>query len=571
MADSVLGLRGFSWRAGMLSAILLLCHAIQASGLEQEIDPSAQRLFHVHGVVLNALTNKPIGRVLVTAMDAATMTDSDGRFEFDLRVSTGNIPGFMSKANMRGGGAIGGISIGVMARRPGFLGGYQPPILVLPDKSVDPPEVEIKLTPESILKGSVTAPMATAPIGVQVMLLRKQIQDGVSNWVPGWNAFTNSRGEYRIADLQAGDYKVMTAEWRPNGSSISVPGGQITGYPPVYYPNEATPIHIAAGETVEADLDLRPVPYYRVRIPITVSARTGMNVEVKDQSRSSVFSLGFNQQSQMIEGFLPNGTYSVRVTSFGPVPSRGVGSIEVAGGPIEGARISLTPGGVIPVIVREEYTAADDGGTSPAVAADRGGNRPSRLINLMLQSDQGNESAASLRPQPEKGDDVLVIENVWEGKYRLYVMPSRGYVASATANGVDLLRNLLTVGASRTSAPIEITLRDDTASLDGTLSGNAATEGGQNTDQKRLFVNCIPLNNELGGQVRSAVVVDGKFSVQNLSPGRYLVVVFRNFHPNIEYRNDEVLKQYESNGTTVTLEPGQKAVITLSKIIEDQE
>jgi hypothetical protein len=49
-------------------------------------------------------------------------------------------------------------------------------------------------------------------------------------------------------------------------------GKQITGYPSVYYANEldpatATSIHIAAGETVQSDLNLRAQPYYRVSIP----------------------------------------------------------------------------------------------------------------------------------------------------------------------------------------------------------------------------------------------------------------------------------------------------------------
>jgi hypothetical protein len=128
---------------------------------------------------------------------------------------------------------------------------------------------------------------------------------------------------------------------------------------------------------------------------------------------------------------------------------------------------------------------------------------------------------------------------------------------------------LLVVGANRTSAPIEITLRDDTASLDGTV--NTPTEGAQKTDQKGLFVHCIPLDNEFGGQVRTAGVADGKFSFQNLPPGRYLVLGSGNYAPNLEYRNDEVLRQYESSGTVVTLEPGQKAVITVSKIMGDEE
>jgi hypothetical protein len=554
----------------MLAALLLLCHATQGSSFEQDIDSSPESVLHVHGVVLNALTNKPISRVLVTATYAATMTNSDGRFEFELRVSTGNaVDGFVSKQDRRGV-AIGGLSVAIIARRPGYLNMPQPPILMLPDKNSDPPELEVKLTPESILRGRITTPAETPPLGVQVLLLRRQIQDGVSSWAQVTGALSNSRGEYRIADLPAGDYKVMTREWNPNGSLIPVPGIQMTGYPPAYYPNDATPIHIEAGETVQADLNLHAEPYYRVTIPITPRGN-GVSVEVKDQSGSSGFSLGFNPQSQMIEGFLPNGTYTVRVTSFGPILSRGIGRIDVAGGPAQGSRISPTPGGIIPVIVREEYTANSDRGVSPGVNLAHSENRPSRPLHLVLQSNQGDGSAATLRPPPGKGNDDLVIENVWEGKYRVYVMPFRGYVASATSNGVDLLRNLLVVGGNRTSSPIEITLRDDTASLDGTVSVNIATEGGQKTNQKGLFVHCIPLDNEFGGQVRSAVVADGKFSLQNLPPGRYLVLGSSKYPQNLEYRNAEVLRQYESNGTIVSLEPGQKAMITVSKILEDEE
>jgi hypothetical protein len=273
----------------------------------------------------------------------------------------------------------------------------------------------------------------------------------------------------------------------------------------------------------------------------------------------------------MIEGFLPNGTYSIRAMFFGPTLSLGTGRIDVSGGPAQGSRISLTPGGIIPVVVREEYTADSDRGMARGVGLDHGGNRPSRPLNLELQPNEGNELGANLRASSGKGNDDLVIENVWEGKYRLSVMPFRGYVASATSNGVDLLHNLLVVGANRTSAPIEITLRGDTASLDGTVSGNMAAEGGQKANQIGLFVHCIPLDSEFGGQDRIALAADGKFSFQNLPPGQYLVLASGNYASNLEYRNAEVLRQYESNGTIVTLEPGQKAVITVSKIMEDEE
>ena len=562
----------------ILPVALLLCYGAQASRLGQEVDSSAERVVHVHGIVLDALTNKPIGRALVTTMDAATMTNGDGQFDCDLRFPPNNAAGgFIS--GLGGPGPGGGENqVAVIARKPGYLALQRPSILVLPKKGSDEPEVQIKLTPESIMRGRIATPGPTPPMGVQVQLLRKQIQDGRATWTQAGDVATNSHGEYRFADLSAGDYKVMTREWVQNGSPISVSGDQIKGYPPAYYPNEAdigsaTPIHIGPGETAQADLSLHAEPYFRVNIPVmNFSAGNGLSVGVEDKSGSSGFSLGFNPQSQMIEGFLPNGAYNVRVTSFGPVQGSATGKIEVAGGPVRGSPISLMPGGSIPIIVREEYTADTGSGAPRGVFMTvRSGSGPSRSLNLMLQPDQANGITATLRPISGKGNDDLVVENVWEGKYRLSVMPFRGYVASATAHGVDLLHNLLVVGLAGTSAPIEITLRDDTAWLDGTVSVDESSDGGQGAYRPNLFIFCIPIGNDNAGIVQTAGVVDGKFALQNLAPGRYLVLAYRSFSPQLEYRNEEILREYESKGTIVTLEAGQKAQITVSKVMGDEE
>ena len=71
--------------------------------------------------------------------------------------------------------------------------------------------------------------------------------------------------------------------------------------------------------------------------------------------------------------------------------------------------------------------------------------------------------------------------------------------------------------------------------------------------------------------MQTAAAVNGKFSLQNLAPGQYLVLAYRTFNPHLEYRNEEVLSQYESKGTMVRLAPGQKAEITVSNVIEDEE
>jgi hypothetical protein len=569
----------FASRAGLLSAILLLCSLPLVKLLGQDVGSSSGALFHIRGVVLNALTDKPVGRVLVTSMEMAALTDSEGRFEFDVRSSNSNATGGpvpFSGFSLHGGGGD-GYAIALMARRPGYLAMQRPTMLLVRDKNPEVPELKIKIIPESILRGRVATSAVAPPMGVQVQLFRKQVQDGLANWGVAAAAQTNSRGEYRFPDLPAGDYKVMTREWVENGSTVPVPPRQMIGYPPVYYPNEldlatATPIHVAAGETVQADLNLSAQPYYQISIPVmNVPHGSGVNVTVGEEDGSSGFSLGFNPQTQKIEGSLPNGSYDVRVTFYGEVQSTGASKIVIAGSPVQGAPISLVPSGVIPVIVREEFTADSGTGTPEGAAVTHLGNGRSRSLELMLRLDGTNVATAGLRNPTGKEKEDLAVVNAREGKYHVFVMPNRGYVASATSGGVDLLHRPLVVGAGGASAPIEITLRDDTATLDGTVSPIQANGGELDPYVRRVFVFCFPLENEIGRLEEGLAGADGKFSIPNLPPGRYLVLAFPTPYQNLEYRNEEVLRQYESKGTIVTLEAGQKVEIKVSVLPEEEE
>jgi hypothetical protein len=228
-------------------------------------------------------------------------------------------------------------------------------------------------------------------------------------------------------------------------------------------------------------------------------------------------------------------------------------------------------GGVIPLIVREEYTADSGTGTREASVFSRIGNRRPRSLELALQREGTNIPTAGLRNPTEKGDEDLAVVNAREGNYRVWVAPNHGYVASATSGGVDLLHKPLVVGAGGASAPIEITLRDDTATLDGTVSPIPANGGEPDPYLERVFVFCFPLENEIGRLVQGLVGADGRFSIQNLPPGRYLVLAFPSPNQNLEYRNEEVFRQYESKGTIVTLESGQKAEIKVSVLPEEEE
>ena len=64
-----------------------------------------------------------------------------------------------------------------------------------------------------------------------------------------------------------------------------------------------------------------------------------------------------------------------------------------------------------------------------------------------------------------------MIENLAPGRYRLRLYTTRGYVASATMGGIDLLHEPFVVAPGSTT-PIEIKMRDDAAEMDGTVTGH---------------------------------------------------------------------------------------------------
>jgi hypothetical protein len=129
----------------------------------------------------------------------------------------------------------------------------------------------------------------------------------------------------------------------------------------------------------------------------------------------------------------------------------------------------------------------------------------------------------------------------------VHVNTSIGFVSSITSDGTDLQRQPLEVGLGGSTPPIEITVRDDGAQVEGTIEGTPSTEvrkaGFSSTGQLRGNVYFLPMADS-GGQFSEAwVSPDGKFQLQQLPPGAYRVLAFDRRQPDLEYASDEVMGQ----------------------------
>jgi hypothetical protein len=579
-------------------ASLLLLSAVPVLARAQNSDTSQAVTDHIHGVVINSIDKKPIARALVTSQDQrmATMTDSQGRFTFDILRQP---PRSASNATMNGpvgfspqvlsgmvfGGPGQSMTVNLMVRRPGYLNANLP-VRLATDPQTTSEDIELKLIPESVIRGHLSISDPAEPIGVIVQLRRRQVQQGVAVWTQAGGIQANSRGDYTFAELQPGDYKVMSQAWiQRTGNGTSAPDESI-GYTPAFDADGADlastpPIHLGAGQTVEANLNPRATTFYHVTIPIpNMPKGIGINVALGDQDQLPGLSVNYNSQSQMAEGFLPNGAYDIHISSYGQPPASGLGRLEVAGKPVKAPPITLVPAGQISVVVRQEYTATQPTTDSNPpqtnyLNTEIAFQAPSRRsLEISLQSLHPGSPGANLKNTPNKGDDDLVLDNVQQGTYHVVARAYRGYVASITSNGTDLIRQPLVVGSGGTSAPIEVTIRDDSATLTGSVS--FPDPNTQLTPDSFFTITCIPLDAGSGAPLPQGGAYRGKFTVQNLPPGRYLVLAFTNSmtknNPmmSIEYQNEDVMRNYQSKGTVVTLSPGQKADIQVPLIPEEE-
>lgn len=535
----------------------------------QEISTGAntnRQSYEVRGTVVNSVTHEPIARALVTIAgetSSSQLTDNEGRFEFP------NIPP--------------GRSV-LQAKRPGFFGTgsgrdlYQP-IAVGPNT----PDHTLALEPAGSITGQVTMPASDPGSNIRIQLMRRTIQEGRARWQQAGMKLTNSEGAFRFGNLQAGEYKLSTA------SSIDpdMPSSQAPvrwGFPSVSYPQEGDSnttgyLRIDPGQQFNAQLSLTREPFYSVTIPVANRMLQGYSVQISDgRGRQNDVPMSYDSQQQQFRAYLPSGNYTATIQSYMP---SGFASepITVRNAPVQAQSLPLLPIHPIPVTIRKEFTATNNNG--PQIVQIENGKQVeiSRDINLMLFSTTNEEFiGVNLRHEPGGDESSWVLENVLPGKYWVQTYANQGYVASISAGVTDLARDPLTIGPGGASAPIEIVLRNDMATLSVRVKNVSSSplDTGASSD---IFTTTAPIQTPLGylylipqfdtsSIVQQAMPLQQTGSVANLQPGTYRVLALD--RPlDLEYRDSKALEAYTGKGQSITLEPNGTTNVDLEVVPAD--
>jgi hypothetical protein len=391
----------------------------------------------VHGTVINAKTHEPIARALVYTPDNryATLTNDRGHFEFKFPPPEKTRP----PAPTSGSDVEGMRKVqewyarnsrpnAFWVRRPGFLPN-QNGALVL-EAGTEATEMVIPLEPEALIVGHVQLPGVDSTDRIQLQLYHQEFNEGHERWTQAGHFTTWASGEFRFSELAEGMYKLFTVERTERDPAIFNPGNQLYGFPPVFYPNasdfsSAALIKLAAGATFQANLTVTRREYYPVRIGVAnFLAADYPAVEVYLRGRPGPgYSLGYDPSEQMVTGSLPDGGYTLKLSSNSQEGSSGNLNFVVRGGPVEGPVVTLHPNVSLGVKITREFRSDGSQGGGAGLGMndedETSGNWATIALSPAEQFGMGrNVMAQRVQGNPEKG---LMLSNVGAGTYWLQV------------------------------------------------------------------------------------------------------------------------------------------------------
>jgi hypothetical protein len=580
-APSLIKCSGPSIFAGLAGRIALAVCFAQVIFLACCAAQDAPATFPVDGVVENSLTHQPVARALVESASDAILTDSQGHFELHLQAGLANLS----------------------VRRPGYEGegDGRPPAQLNVNVSANTPPVTILLTPAASITGHVTLSSGDQAAGLQLILYRRQIEEGHSRWRSVGNAVTENDGAFRFSSLTAPASYILCTQTSPDSDGFTAPGDLTFGFPAACYPGGAdlasaiaTPLALAPGQPAQLEISITRQRFYPVSISVAGGTAGRLPfVQIYDRSgRPSNSSTSFNQNGTW-EFVLPNGSYYAESHVWGDAPLYARLDFTVAGAPLSGLTLVPAPVAPIPVQIQEEFTANSDSTSNPAaafnglVSLDRAGtvtgDQPPIQISLdPVDLPLNGPMGFSLRPEPGSPGTYL-LDSPSQGAYMLEVQAfqRQAYAASITSGSSDLLREPLIIGPGGSAQPIQITLRNDTGFLRCTAKADTASmpEQGAGSDQDAGSDQVAGPEESVGtnqGTARALPIPVYAISTGSephriyfsyaqaaglpaiplpLPPGNYLVLAFEN-QQEIDIDDADAMSKLAAQGQTVTIQPG---------------
>ena len=558
----------------------------QTSAETADSGASTSQLATVHGTVRSEVSGQPLPRALVRISgDAANgaLTDGDGRFEIP-NVAVGPQlfevvkPGFMDQsADVEGSST----NPRVFAHNVVVVAGMT--------------DVDFAMKPANSIRGEIQLSTGDPAQEIQVTLLKRTIQDGRVVWQTAGANRTNSEGKYRFGGLADGEYVLYTDSILESDAATDLVerghGQNVTrgGYASLFYPDArdlsgAGRIRLAGGQQAQADMSLTLEPFHSVSATVSSAGGAGGRPASGDAAGSNLsflildarghqlpYAAQFDPNTSTMQTLLPNGAYSLVAIATGsssPGVSSGSAStftfperdvlmgevdVSVTGRAVSNLRIPLAAARRSPVQVSVMRTS-----TSSGQSGESGSPAPAHDSELFLTLSQtGAWIADGLVMSYAQGSSAGPVETTFvsPGTYWLHTnIASKGLCESSfTAGGSSLAREPLVVGLASAIAPLNLTLRDDCASLTVALPASMSVPKAGEEPFYTIYV--VPDFESTVDVVPQTLRASSgaRITLEGLTPGNYHVYAFRQTVA-LEYRNPATLAGL--HGQAVALAPG---------------
>jgi len=568
------GLRhAYSFRICLVILVALAVGCFAQKAVQKGTASSRAASYRIAGTVVDAGSGEILAGAVVSvgkAQSADTLfsarTEEDGKFRFD-GIEAGK---YWLRAEARGFSQQG------FDEHQGFFTG------IVTGGSVDSEHLVFQLRPDASISGDVVDEANEPVRDAQMILFRRQTQDGreVTSWHS--TATTNDEGHYRFGHLQAGTYfvavrahpwyaqnqrtlrvntagsvgrvgmNVVVTNDSTNEATTEEPANEApskaerdldVAYPVTFYPGAteesgASPLELQAGDRATADFRLTAVPAVHVRLVVP-------GVEPGEGHRADIMQKMFDAPEQPVQGQImmgdkgeteisgiAPGDYEVKVQTFGKNPGSWSERVPLLGD----ADLTLSP--------NKTAAAAVVKGVVKLEGADQKLPRGAFVQLWNRATDKRYATQVG-----ENGEFDLSGQDVAPGKYEVGAgTPTAigGRVSRIAASGARVAgQNVEIVGAG--AVQLTITLGRGFGTVNGTVLQDDKPVAG-------AMVALVPqdLENNLPLVRRDQSDLDGTFTLRAVVPGKYTVVAIQNGW-EMDWMNPQVLGRYLKGGRSVSV------------------
>jgi hypothetical protein len=413
--------------------------------------------------------------------------------------------------------------------------------------------IDIRMVKGGVITGSVKNANGDGLVAIPVRayMVRRPNGDPLSATFAGREVLTDDRGIFRIFSLTPGSYIVSAGGRSGTSFGLAIPTAY-EGYAPTYAPSAtrdtATEIQVTSGSESQADIQFREERGHVISGTIT-GAKTSdgpvlwsASVSVFDpRNRFEVANGTANSATNFafaVYGVM-DGDYEIYATQYSSTSDQQASAplrIKVQGADVTGLRLAVGPLASLDGRVTFE--------NDPKAAC--GKRRASTLVETVINSRRFEPRSPSKENPPadipsnyrnQFGSAIVdargafSIKNLQPGTYQLEpTAPAAGWFVRSVQfdrnAAVNVARDGVNIKRGDHVTGLTVTFAEGAAKLKGHLSAGE----GQSLPLK-LRVYLVPEERETAGNLyryyEAAAERDGTFTIDNVAPGKYLILARR--------------------------------------------